>query len=229
MPSRHSNSNNARNRRRGRRNPVANTIARDIHSLYQYQASNHADQYVDKFRMPLLGDNRVYKVIQTVVGTPITSSTSVPVFGAFSYSMNDVNQVASYGAVFDQYRIIGIETSFYPATQTNGNTSQGLFYSVIDYDDAASFSSVAAATEYQNCIVNPGYVTFSRSLQPKLDMAAYAGGGVFTSYASMNKQWIDFASSGVLHYGLKYAWSATSSACTMNVSSKYLIEMRNTH
>ena len=112
-----------------------------------------------------------------------------------------------------------------PLQTTNGNFTP-LTYVYVDYDDANTPVSVAAARERQNCIVAPFYKEFSISLVPRFATAAYSG--AFTSYEN-SKGWIDCGSTNVVHYGVKYVMDQAVGTVYSgwNVSMRYFVSFRN--
>jgi hypothetical protein len=146
---------------------------------------------------------------EVIVGA-ITQSASANVYGALNFSMaNNVPDYTSLAAVYDQYRLMGAELIFRP--RANMSTvaisgqpyTGGFLYTVIDYDDSTVLSSTSAAQAYATCIISGMHEDVRRSLKPRMAVAAYTGS--FTGYTNMAEQWIDCTSTGVLHYGIKYA------------------------
>lgn len=181
--------------------------------------------------MPLAAtvNNRVYDVIQstTVPGT-ITSSTTFQTYSAFFFKFTDVDQNASLGAVFDQYRVVMLEVTFLPrmTIESSGSANTGLFTSVIDYDDATALTHDYQAYDYENALTGRGLDPQKRTWRPHAAVAAY-GGGVFTSFANEESPWIDAASGTVQHYGLKTAWTVTDAAYTIDVLTRVWLQFRN--
>lgn len=142
-------------------------------------------------------------LVRSTATTTITASATVSVKPTFNFTLAGA-QVGS--GFFDQYRIEAIRFTIAPQNNavglvTNSTTTLQPLYCVIDYDDSTALSSAGAAVVYSNCIVlNPGE-SCERVFQPRMAMAAYSG--AFTSYAVMDPQWIDAASSSVQHYGIK--------------------------
>jgi hypothetical protein len=163
---------------------------------------------------------------QTVSEITISSSTTLPTFSASYFTMAAVDQVASLTVCFDQYQIHMVEVSFLPSTCTTGvGNSEGLFRSVIDYDDAAALTTIQQAADYSNCIVTPGYKKQIRTFVPHVAVASYAGS--FTGYTNIMAPWIDFSTTGVQHYGVKIAWDNTTTVSTYIQSARLWIKVRN--
>jgi len=160
-------------------------------------------------------DNTVVSVIRSYETlAAITSSTTVPTFTATSFSVTNIGDFTSWATVFDQYRIKMIQVTLYPvsdgtvAASTNG---AGILHSVIDFDDNNALTTLAGALNYSNVIVTTGDQTHVRCWEPHVAIAAY-NSSVFGGYTNALAPWIDTASSNVAHFGLKTAWSPTSSA-----------------
>lgn len=178
---------------------------------------------------PLRGSlsNHAYPVIQTTA-TPvtITSSTLATTYGNVNFILNLLDQYTSFTAVFDQYRFRMVEVVFRPRViPVSAATNTGLLATVIDFDDSTNLASFAQAEDYENVMVGKGDESQRRTLIPHAALAAYSG--VFTSFANVQNQWLDAASAGVIHYGIKTAWTATDVAYTTDITVRYWIEFRN--
>lgn len=171
--------------------------------------------------------NKVYNlVVSTEAPALLTSSNTLPTFTSLAARLSDFDKASSYEAVFDQYRIMMIEYTLIPGSQsivTGGNS--GLFSTVIDYDDATNLTTTAQALDYSTCLTTDGVSIHKRTLVPHVATAAYSG--TFTSYANSSQQWIDMASPSVYHYGLKLAWSTTTNPYVYNLVTRAWIQMKN--
>jgi len=178
------------------------------------------------FRMPKRMMAMELDFFQTVSEIPITSSVTLPTFSASYFTMAAVDQVASLQVVFDQYQIHMVEVSFLPMTCTTGvGNSEGLFRSVIDYDDVTALTAVQQAADYSNCIVTPGYQKQIRTFVPHVAVASYSG--TFAGYTNVVAPWLDFSTTGVQHYGVKIAWDNTTTISTYLQSARMWIKVRN--
>jgi len=108
---------------------------------------------------------------------------------------------------------------------TAASQNVGLFASVIDYDDAASPSSVQALLDYQNVVYASGTVGHYRRFKPHVAVAAYTG--AFTGYSNVTSPWIDAASTTVAHYGVKTGWTVTDTAYSMDILVRLRTSWRN--
>jgi hypothetical protein len=174
-------------------------------------------------------DNLPYKFVQQYdASSSIFSSVTLNTYTAAFFQLSFLDQSSSLMTVFDQYRISLIEVTFLPRSNVNTSATgfYGNFYTVVDYDDSTALTTLAAASDYTNCIMTEGYKEHQHTFVPHVGIAA-SGGGVFTSYANEQAPWIDCSSNTVSHFGVKTAWSVTSAVCTYDVRQRVFLEFRN--
>ena len=172
--------------------------------------------------------NKVFNITGAYETTnAFTTSTSVPIYPAFNYTLDSLGQYASWTSIFDQYRIVQIEARFLPRGSSSLATpfNVGLITSVIDYDDSTALSSVATALDYANELTCEVGRPFLRTFKPKAAMALY--GGAFSSFGNLASPWIDAASTAVQHYGLKMAVPTTNTAVQYDAVVKFWLQFRN--
>ena len=167
------------------------------------------------------------------VFVPVTTGVA----GVFNHTLNDMPQVASLVALYDQYRFEEIEIHFYPLssqlTTTNTATNiSGCSQAVLDFDDGTALASENAALEYENCQTFMPYDHLMIRYKPAIS-PAYWTGGAFTGYGVQpaDKEWIDAASPSVVHFGTKYWFGASPLGSTLvagwNVYGQYTVSFRN--
>jgi hypothetical protein len=140
-----------------------------------------------------------------------STSVSTPTFTTATIFLNQVDQYASLVAVFDQYRITDVEIWLIPQISAGVSTRQGELYTVLDFDDSTALTTIAQAQDYESCVMTPQSYGHYRHFKPHVAMALYAP-SAFTSFGNKTDQWIDTASSGVAHYGVKVAASISLAA-----------------
>jgi hypothetical protein len=161
----------------------------------------------DSFKLPTLPSSVLHQI--QVVNFPgfLAQSSSVPVTNAFTVSANLFTGFAHAAALFDQYRIVGIEVYFNPQTTEGIPTTtigppKGLLRTVLDFDDGNALTSAGNAEAYSTCISTEVVKPQRRSYQPRCAQAAYSG--TFAGFSNVPAPWIDAASNTVQHYGLKF-------------------------
>jgi hypothetical protein len=172
--------------------------------------------------------NKVYGTVQTTSATvTLTSSAVANTFGYVSFTLALLDQVNQWTSVFDQYRVRMMEVTFRPRmTQESVSTANtGLFTTVIDVDDSALLTTIGQANDYATALTGRGLDNQRRTLVPHVAMAAYSG--AFTSFVNDVDQWIDAASTGVIHYGVKTAWTITDVAYSIDTTTRVWVEFRN--
>jgi len=175
-----------------------------------------------------VANENTYKLSQFVNVGIITSNIATAVFAAFAFVASAIDQISSLTAVFDQYRIDELEVWFWPKIQPGTGTisDPGLFATAVDYDDATALSTYNQALDYQNVLVSDGRQGHYHRFKPHAAIAAYSG--AFTSFANQASPWIDAASTGVQHYGVKGVWTATdTTGYTYAVQARFHMSFRN--
>lgn len=187
--------------------------------------------------------NKVYSFKRRIpFGTVITSTVTASAESSYSFtfSLAAIAGYTEFTTLFDQYKITGVKCIFLPRVDNNpnpdstsgvavGNPTTGLIYYTPDYDDANPAAS-AALSQYQGVRITRGDQPFSIFIRPRIAVAAYTGTGqIFTGY--MNTQgWLDSASSGIPHYGLKLSWTQTTpQQMTYDVQAIYYVKFKNVH
>ncbi len=207
-------------------------------------------QWADVERLKPIGDAD-YTVCQVVAGlsmathTGLTGGTShlFPVntggFACvFNFSFADLPQSTSFAALFDQYRFERVEIRFVPLISqlTTTNTSTNIVdpsQFVLDFDDGSALGSENAAMEYNTCQTAQVYEEVYVDLCPAV-APAYFTSGAFSGYGVQpsNGAWLDSASTGILHYGVKGwvgALAATSTlVCGWTVYARYTVSFKHT-
>lgn len=187
---------------------------------------NTYSQQFPHYNNTLKKDNAVHRFIQSLdFGAVLTTSTTLPTFYARSFTFNDVQQVSSFTAVFDQYRIDELELWLYPDVSNSASTTNPTYYSAIDYDDANAPTALGSLQQYTNVIettMNNGhYMRF----RPHVAIAAYSG--AFTSFMNQKSNWIDSGSPGVQHYGIKAGFNITGSTVNIRLMCRIHFSCRN--
>jgi hypothetical protein len=179
---------------------------------------NREVRLTDQLRLPIYSETQtVFTRKSSAALGAIAQSSSTGSTLQINFTLaNSVSDYANYAAVFDQYRIVAAEVTLTPRITMANQVSPypaGYMYTVLDYDDATALTSTQAAQNYSSCIVTPVTEAVRRCVKPRIAMAAYSG--AFTSFANVADQWIDAASTGVIHYGIKCIMDVgTASALT---------------
>jgi hypothetical protein len=221
MPSKHANNNNSK---RGRTRPSNRTPAISQRNNFFFDPEFPLQQ-------PVTTDKQIVRQIKTVRAPFVfTTSTLTETFAAYFFTFADLADAAELGVVFDQYRIDRIDYKFEPnITESLSSTPvSGRVATVIDLDDANLLTSTSDALDYSNCQTVKPVDTIQGTFVPHFAYSAFAF-GVFSSFANKGPDWIDCASGGVQHFGLKIAASTTTTAVTYLPTFRYHISLRLSH
>jgi hypothetical protein len=222
------------NRRRSKNSGSSNVVMKDVRNILRDQAIHQAP-LVHDVQLMRLARSRTCSFTLEADYTTLSSPTTNLNTGAISGILGNFPGYTELTAVFDQYRIMQMRLTFIPILSTSAVNSQGvLVYTAFDYDDVTAPDTVTgtqALMQYDTCLIVPAGVYFERIFNPRIAYAAYAA-GVFTSYANQKANWLDAASSGVQHFGLKFAVTANASGSALNicyVKAQIFVQFRSQH
>jgi len=173
-------------------------------------------------------DNSIYVIEQSYSINIITSSTTLAQFAAFSLTVAQLDDATALSNVFDQYRVDFVELWVWPKNMggtTTAVTDVGILYSAVDYDDANAASTLGQMEDFNSLNFTPGDQGHYISFKPHIAVAAYSG--AFTSFTNASDQWIDWNSTGVQHYGLKFATTVATTAVTYTAQIRLTVSNRN--
>lgn len=170
-----------------------------------------------------------YELSQSfTVSSWTVSATATPTFTYVSFTLSQSNMASALTDVFDQYMIDEAEVWIMPQPSVAASSNNyGILKTVIDLDDSTSLGSLTAADEYSSVVVSEATQGHYRHFIPHVALAAYSGS--FTSYANRSHQWIDAASTGVQHYGVKVAIGLTGTPITYDLHIRWHAKFRSIH
>jgi len=146
----------------------------------------------------------------------------------FSFQLNQVNDYTSYQQVFDQYCIYSVCARITPNVISASTGGMGVLATAIDYDSVANLASFSSIQDFGTCNVvqvTPG-ISVERYLKPCVAPAVYNYGGGFNGYGT-SRLWLDSASSGIAHYGLRIIFSGATVAYSGSVQITLVLGFRN--
>jgi len=153
-----------------------------------------------------------------------TTSTLVNTYASQVFSVNSLGAASSYLALFDQYRIDQLEVWIEPAAPVQVANSYCEFATAIDLDDANVPTSFGQVGDHPGALVGLGSAGRYHKWKPHVAIAGFSG--AFTSYTNVAAPWIDSASPGVQHFGLKAATTISAVATQYNISIRAKVSFR---
>jgi len=213
----------SRKRRRPRRQNIGgnrlSAITTDTR-LIPYNAQNvFSDQHFLKKSV-----DQIYRCRRTFISGAFTQ-TNAETFGGIVGQLSFVNDAAGLIAVFDCYRIVGMEVQFKCTIGEQMTAESGSLTSVLDFDDAVALGSLAAALDYSSAITTKVRENQRRCFVPRVAPAIFQS-GAFSGYGTSLGVWLNTASSTIQHYGVKWALDPyTSAGAAMTVTPFVTLEM----
>lgn len=157
------------------------------------------------------------------LGSFFSSSTTVPVGAARSFSLSDFAGAASLQAVFDQYKFEQLEVWIDCRNPLNNITSTP-FGTAVDLDNVSVPTSMGQVADKAGSLLAVTAGGRYHRWQPHMAIAAYSG--AFTSYSNVPAGWIDSASPSVEHYGIKMYSETTSVALNYSLTVRAIVSFR---
>jgi len=175
--------------------------------------------------LPLVSKTFTVRQLYSAGDLTLTNSLSSATSFAFQFSLADITNSSNFAAIFDQYRFLAIRATLIPRVNNIPYSySSPPLYTAVDYDNNSAVG-VNAIRAYSNCLESQWYERVERVFKPHLAIAAY--NGAFSGYANQQDEWIDSTSTGVSHYGLKWATEQTTSVYSIDLELEYWLEFRN--
>jgi hypothetical protein len=149
--------------------------------------------------------------------------------GAFSFYFAQLPDYSDFTTLFDKYVIDSVKLEFLFPCITQNTVIDHLkwpkIYTVLDYDDDNTPVSLDEIMQYQSLKLTQytdSQLTHNVNLVPRVSRPVYNGVSVVAAYeVAPPHVWIDLNSTGVPHYGLKYA-------IEYNMARKVDVEVRLT-
>lgn len=196
------------------------------------------------FRAAKLGkyNTHIYKRMATPIWQT-APATSTAYNNVLTFDLSQVRGASELTALYDQYMIVGVKTTFQlmtnPEMTTNLNSSSGtnasnfypkLFY-CRDYDNNAveSTNDLRERNNTKFKVLRPNS-TISVYTRPAVRNMIYLD-GVTPASSPIWKQWIDCSTTQVPHYGLKYSIDflglTTVNDYNIRIEQTYYIRFKN--
>lgn len=218
-----------RPRKRSRRN--ANNSSSPAASIDRIDRYTNGGELINLSRTAPGGIHRFSQVVNTINLVQQAGSNS---YYALGFLFNQLDQYATFQALFDEYRFDRVELTFFPAYRANNvglapTTLIPLIYVVADYDDGVTPTTISQLREYESCVVRDDSRPFTISIVPRLNISLASGASLGQSPTA--NVWIDMASTNTPLYGVKLAIqgapSGTTSLQEWQLSIRYHISCRN--
>ncbi len=153
-----------------------------------------------------------------------------------TFQLSDMTQ--QWGAIFDQFRIVGCKTTFWATSNLPGvSTNPIMLYTSIDLDGQSALPTTEQDL-LQRANVKQRQLTFGGSnpqyhqyyVRPRTAKAIYSG-GVLSAYGlDQRKTWLDIRSANSApHYGLIHGYvapSGNSSPIPIRIQTTYYLQFR---
>lgn len=166
--------------------------------------------------------------------TTLTLTSGADTATTYTYRLSDCPNYTEWTALYDQYKISAVKTTFTPRfTETSqANQCNVHMWSVIDRTDATNLTSAGVANEYTTCVQKPITKYHSRYFKPACQILMNTTqGSEPADWIGLPKisQWLPTSAPDIKHYALKTFAIATGagSNITLDVSIVYYVACRS--
>jgi hypothetical protein len=170
----------------------------------------------------ITGDRRVRMEQVVPYWQTFTTSTSAVTSKVYTFQLSDINGLTEIAAVFDNFRILGVEVLISPRNVAPTTDLLDLT-TAIDFDGgtAPSASSIA---QYSTALTASTNQQQMRSFRPMWANQVYNGTTAYSNGPS--DQWLDIAYPTIPHYGLLLYSGIATTATDFRIDVKYTFEVR---
>ncbi len=164
------------------------------------------------------GPTRLFKYKHSFVWQVITNAASANTYGNIQHTLADITNYSTYTTMFDSYRIAAVKIRFLPVgveevVNLPSNATPALaplIYTVIDYDDGNTPSSINSLINYSTLRMNSMGKGFTRYYKPRIPGCIANSSGTIVAGSTIRPPWLDCAQPSIAHYGLKFAMEFAS-------------------
>jgi len=178
-------------------------------------------------RRARLTENTSYRFKRICKLDTITTSTTLAVAKAFTFSLSQLPSHSDFTALYDQYKLNAVSIKIIPRLTESTSSSLSVLHTCIDYDDAIAFSSYTDLMQKQSYRMTRGNKIFKCYFKPKMLVPTFLSTAL-TTFGTQPKSptWIDCGYPEVPHYCLKTNFEPTSSVHTYDVYATYYCSFR---
>lgn len=169
--------------------------------------------------------NRPLIVKKTVPYARLITPCNTNSFGSDTFELTDLPQFATYGALYDKFKILKVKIHYRSLTNSSSIyqapgqvTTTGIVHSYIDTTDGVAPTTIQEMMNDSTYRSSTGTRDHTRTIYPKFMTAVGAGAQGRSASGWLNTKLVDGVTwNTVSHYSIKYCFeggSATSAAYT---------------
>lgn len=155
--------------------------------------------------------------------------SGTPVVQQILFKLDQMPDVTSIKALYDQYRIRWVQVRFLPTfnvSDEDNATQSGCIYTVIDYDGDGP-TNIDDFGQYKTLRSTRSYKVHTRFIRPRILREIYNNGITSGYEVAKPGVWIDTASSAVNHFGLHLGIDGGNTTAILQIQIKMCVECRN--
>jgi hypothetical protein len=147
-----------------------------------------------------------------------------------AFALGNVDSVAAYTAIYDQYCMYAVKIRALATAETGLQGYTGRIATAIDYDNISTLSGLAALEDFGSVVESefePG-MSYERFIKPCVAPTVWNGSASIVNAFGIARMWLDSASSSTPHYGYRSIFSGnTVSGLGVDFFVTYILGFRN--
>lgn len=161
----------------------------------------------------------------------LVTAAGVDNFTSLKFSLSQIPNHSEFTALYDQYKICMVKAELIPqfdnanvgsSTSTNVITQN---YSVLDYDDIGTPTSMDQLMQYQNCKRTPSTRILKRVIKPRFASELF-NTGIASAYRP-TRGFVDCNYDTVEHYGMKFGFASNPQAQKYGLKMTFYLAFKN--
>lgn len=155
------------------------------------------------------------------------NSATIGAVNNWSFTVGQLDGIASYTGLYDEYCVRKIEMWFMPKVTENSIINNVMPLLATAYDpDGSAVTGITDVEQYESAVVTNATVGHYLCYTPSIAVATF--GGAFTKYSYEMNQWCDIANTDISQYGACSALTGVNSAgdFSYNVEVRMWVEFR---
>lgn len=174
----------------------------------------------------------LFKTVRTITFTSFTTSVGGEVDTGYQFTLANLPGYSEFTSLFDSYRITKVEFTLWPTSNACNNSQYATpswYIVTVDFDNA-NVATVAALREVDTAEVCSCHQKKVITFEPRSAGVLAQGAALTGMSENAPNQWINCATTGVTHYGIKMA-ALTANAngtFTMDITARVFVEFKKT-
>lgn len=198
-----------------------------------YRRKRYIGSRIPRKRM----SNSIHSFKQTCELSNVSVTAGSTAFFIYNFKITDLSQASSFSQLYDQYRLLAVKLTFYPAVYDYVPTATGQFsapeiYTALDFDSITLPTTVNTIDQYKTCKHSYFNRPHTRYFKPQaVALTSDQQLGSTGLYNVSRKSWLSWSVGTTPYYGLIGCITASNATALatqlVRVTATYYFQCRN--